>query len=169
MSSPLTALGFAALITVSLGSMAAKVAPTLSPLPIFALILVSKHVVALSVRVCIACVALIYLNSHNWFIQQNAYVLCTNYQQFWLCSVFPQSTKLDGKKTFCSLNGPFDRIQGVHTMLPISWPVSVVLAVILSIIHFGLRIALNTDDYPELFAQTVSFNFHVFDQIPTHL
>lgn len=98
MSSPLTALGFAALITVSLGSMAAKVAPTLSPLPIFALILVSKHVVALSVRVCIACVALIYLNSHNWFIQQNAYVLCTNYQQFWLCSVFPQSTKLDEKK-----------------------------------------------------------------------
>lgn len=40
MSSPVTALGFAILVTVSLGSMAAKVAPTLSPLPIFALILV---------------------------------------------------------------------------------------------------------------------------------
>lgn len=42
MSSPLTALGFAVLITVSLGSVAAKVATTLSPLPIFSLILVSE-------------------------------------------------------------------------------------------------------------------------------
>lgn len=41
MSSPLTALGFAALITVSLGFVAAKVASSLAPLPIFALILVS--------------------------------------------------------------------------------------------------------------------------------
>lgn len=41
MSSPLTALGFAVLITVSLGSVSAKVGTTLAPLPIFALILVS--------------------------------------------------------------------------------------------------------------------------------
>lgn len=41
MSSPITALGFAVLITVSLGSVSAKVGTTLAPLPIFALILVS--------------------------------------------------------------------------------------------------------------------------------
>lgn len=41
MSSPITALGFAVLITVSLGSAAAKVGTVLAPLPIFALILVS--------------------------------------------------------------------------------------------------------------------------------
>ncbi|XP_031622871.1 adenylate cyclase type 2 isoform X2 [Contarinia nasturtii] len=83
MSSPITALGFAMLITVCLGSVSAKVGTTLAPLPIFALIL------------------------------------------------------------------------GVHTMLPISWPVSVVLAAILSIIHFGFRIVLNSDNFPELFIQTL--------------
>lgn len=41
MSSPITALGFAVLITVSLGSVSAKVGTVLAPLPIFALILVS--------------------------------------------------------------------------------------------------------------------------------
>lgn len=41
MSSPITALGFAVLITVSLGSVSAKVGTILAPLPIFALILVS--------------------------------------------------------------------------------------------------------------------------------
>lgn len=44
-------------------------------------------------------------------------------------------------------------MQGVHTMLPISWPVSVVLAVILSVIHLGCRIASSVQDY--LFLQTV--------------
>lgn len=38
-------------------------------------------------------------------------------------------------------------------MLPISWPVSVVLAVILSVIHLGCRIASSVHDY--LFLQTV--------------
>lgn len=42
MSSPIAALGFAVLITVSLGSVSAKVGTTLAPLPIFALILVSE-------------------------------------------------------------------------------------------------------------------------------
>lgn len=58
--------------------------------------------------------------------------------------------------------------QGVHTMLPVSWPVSVVLAAILSIIHFGFRIVLNSDDFPELFIQTVnekSFIYEIFNQI----
>lgn len=41
MSSPITALGFALLITISLGSVSAKVGTVLAPLPIFALILVS--------------------------------------------------------------------------------------------------------------------------------
>lgn len=41
MSSPLTALGFAALITCSLGTVAAVVGETVAPLPLFALILVS--------------------------------------------------------------------------------------------------------------------------------
>lgn len=41
-------------------------------------------------------------------------------------------------------------------MLPISWPVSVVLAAILSIIHFSFRILLNTDSFPDMFIQTVS-------------
>lgn len=41
-------------------------------------------------------------------------------------------------------------------MLPVSWPVSVVLAAILSIIHFGFRIALNSEHFPELFIQMVS-------------
>lgn len=42
MSSPIAALGFAVLITVSLGSVSAKVGTILAPLPIFALILVSE-------------------------------------------------------------------------------------------------------------------------------
>lgn len=51
MSSPITALGFAVLITVSLGSVSAKVGTTLAPLPIFALILVSiEHLFILSIN-----------------------------------------------------------------------------------------------------------------------
>ncbi|KAJ6645300.1 Adenylate cyclase type 2 [Pseudolycoriella hygida] len=42
---------------------------------------------------------------------------------------------------------------GVHTMLPISWPVSVVLAVVLSIIHLSFRIASNFHAYPTLFLE----------------
>lgn len=41
MSSPVTALGFAALITCSLGTVAAVVGGDVAPLPLFALILVS--------------------------------------------------------------------------------------------------------------------------------
>lgn len=41
-------------------------------------------------------------------------------------------------------------------MFPVSWPVSVVLAAILSIIHFSFRIVLSSGNFPELFIQTVS-------------
>lgn len=40
-------------------------------------------------------------------------------------------------------------------MLPISWPVSVVLAVLLSIIHLTYRIAANINAYPVLFLEQV--------------
>lgn len=50
-------------------------------------------------------------------------------------------------------------LQGVHTMLPISWPVSVVLAVLLSIIHLSYRIATNFHAYPTLFVEQVSFYY----------
>lgn len=43
MSSPLTALGFAALITCALGTVAAVVGGTVAPLPLFALVLVSEN------------------------------------------------------------------------------------------------------------------------------
>lgn len=46
--------------------------------------------------------------------------------------------------------------QGVHTMLPISWPVSVVLAVLLSIIHLSYRIASNFENFPTLFMEQVN-------------
>ncbi|CAO1424898.1 unnamed protein product, partial [Diamesa serratosioi] len=42
-------------------------------------------------------------------------------------------------------------ILGVHTMLPISWPVSVILAIILSILHIGYRIAVNFHEFSEFF------------------
>lgn len=45
--------------------------------------------------------------------------------------------------------------QGVHTMLPISWPVSVVLAALLSLIHLSHRIASNAPGFPELFVEQV--------------
>uniref|UniRef100_A0A2M4BA82 adenylate cyclase n=1 Tax=Anopheles marajoara TaxID=58244 RepID=A0A2M4BA82_9DIPT len=55
----------------------------------------------------------------------------------------------------------FALILGVHTMLPISWPVSVVLAVLLCIMHIGYRL-LSQDSYayvptffPQLLAETV--------------
>lgn len=41
-------------------------------------------------------------------------------------------------------------------MLPISWPVSVVLAVLLSIIHLSYRIATNFHAFPTLFLEQVS-------------
>lgn len=41
-------------------------------------------------------------------------------------------------------------------MLPISWPVSVVLAVLLSVIHLSYRIATNLHEFPELFLEQVS-------------
>lgn len=52
MSSPITALSFAMLMTVSLGSVSAKVGTILAPLPIFALILVSTHISSNSLPIC---------------------------------------------------------------------------------------------------------------------
>uniref|UniRef100_A0A182JXV6 adenylate cyclase n=1 Tax=Anopheles christyi TaxID=43041 RepID=A0A182JXV6_9DIPT len=54
----------------------------------------------------------------------------------------------------------FALILGVHTMLPISWPVSVVLAVLLCIVHIGYRILSQVNDFPptlfpQLLAETV--------------
>uniref|UniRef100_A0A182R182 adenylate cyclase n=1 Tax=Anopheles farauti TaxID=69004 RepID=A0A182R182_9DIPT len=54
----------------------------------------------------------------------------------------------------------FALILGVHTMLPISWPVSVVLAVLLCIVHIGYRILSQVYDFPptffpQLLAETV--------------
>lgn len=40
-------------------------------------------------------------------------------------------------------------------MLPISWPVSVVLAVLLSVIHLSHRVATNAHAFPELFIEQV--------------
>lgn len=54
--------------------------------------------------------------------------------------------------TFAPLS-MFALILGVHTMLPISWPVSVVLAVLLSIIHLSYRIASNFNAFPTLFME----------------
>ncbi|KAG4070121.1 hypothetical protein HA402_013364, partial [Bradysia odoriphaga] len=54
--------------------------------------------------------------------------------------------------TFAPLS-MFALILGVHTMLPISWPVSVVLAVLLSIIHLSYRIVLNFNAFPTLFLE----------------
>ncbi|XP_058835255.1 adenylate cyclase type 2 isoform X3 [Topomyia yanbarensis] len=45
----------------------------------------------------------------------------------------------------------FALILGVHTMLPISWPVSVVLAVILCLIHIGYRLWPGVHDLPTYF------------------
>lgn len=57
MSSPVTALGFAILITVSLGSVSAKVGTILAPLPIFALILVSIQLYFYpSFSLCVCCI-----------------------------------------------------------------------------------------------------------------
>lgn len=52
MSSPIAALSFAVLITVSLGSVSAKVGATLAPLPIFALILVSNMLTLYCSNLC---------------------------------------------------------------------------------------------------------------------
>lgn len=41
-------------------------------------------------------------------------------------------------------------------MLPISWPVSVVLAALLSVIHLSYRIASNLHAFPDLFLEEVS-------------
>ncbi|XP_058066441.1 adenylate cyclase type 2 [Anopheles bellator] len=54
----------------------------------------------------------------------------------------------------------FALILGVHTMLPISWPVSVVLAVLLCIMHIGYRLLAQDSDFvatffPQLLAETV--------------
>ncbi|KFB43382.1 AGAP010436-PA-like protein [Anopheles sinensis] len=54
----------------------------------------------------------------------------------------------------------FALILGVHTMLPISWPVSVVLAVLLCIMHIGYRLLAHVHDFPptffpQLLAETV--------------
>ncbi|XP_055628937.1 adenylate cyclase type 2 isoform X2 [Toxorhynchites rutilus septentrionalis] len=45
----------------------------------------------------------------------------------------------------------FALILGVHTMLPISWPVSVVLAVILCLVHIGYRLWSGLHDLPTFF------------------
>ncbi|XP_055530208.1 adenylate cyclase type 2 isoform X2 [Wyeomyia smithii] len=45
----------------------------------------------------------------------------------------------------------FALILGVHTMLPISWPVSVVLAVILSLVHISYRLWSGVHDLPTYF------------------
>ncbi|XP_075161295.1 adenylate cyclase type 2 Ac76E isoform X2 [Haematobia irritans] len=47
---------------------------------------------------------------------------------------------------------------GIHTMLPISWPVSVVLALFMTAIHIGYRICITPDyspDLPVLFGEIV--------------
>lgn len=54
-------------------------------------------------------------------------------------------------------------------MLPVSLAVSVVLAAILSIIHFSFRIVLNSDNFPELFIQTVSNNENKMNNGSMHL
>lgn len=46
---------------------------------------------------------------------------------------------------------PCLQFQGVHTMLPISWPVSVVLAVILCLVHIGYRLWDGVHDLPAYF------------------
>lgn len=45
-------------------------------------------------------------------------------------------------------------------MMPISWPVSVVLAIMLSIVHLAYRISTNITDAPPLFVQQVSSGRH---------
>ncbi|XP_065078953.1 adenylate cyclase type 2 isoform X2 [Ochlerotatus camptorhynchus] len=45
----------------------------------------------------------------------------------------------------------FALILGVHTMLPVSWPVSVVLAVILCLVHIGYRLWAGVHDLPAYF------------------
>ncbi|XP_058119078.1 LOW QUALITY PROTEIN: adenylate cyclase type 2 [Anopheles coustani] len=54
----------------------------------------------------------------------------------------------------------FALILVIHTMLPISWPVSVVLAVLLCIMHIGYRLLAHVYDFPptffpQLLAETV--------------
>lgn len=51
----------------------------------------------------------------------------------------------------------FALILGVHTMLPISWPVSVILAVVLAFIHLGYRLGTNNLDFSSTFFQQVSY------------
>ncbi|XP_055692723.1 adenylate cyclase type 2 isoform X3 [Lutzomyia longipalpis] len=50
----------------------------------------------------------------------------------------------------------FALILGVHTMLPVSWPCSVVLAVILSLVHLAYRIGTNFQEFPPIFLQQLS-------------
>lgn len=148
MSSPITALGFAILITVCLGSVSAKVGTTLAPLPIFALILVC---ITHKLNICF-CIDQIQSTAEHISRERVCATKCRQsvkiYFVLFFFLVFYHSLSLF--RFYLHTN------QGVHTMLPISWPVSVVLAAILSIIHFGFRIVLYSDNFPELFIQTVS-------------
>lgn len=58
MSSPITALGFAALITGALGTVSTIVGQTLAPLPLFALILVSTY--------CVCCECVRISSRRKW-------------------------------------------------------------------------------------------------------
>lgn len=79
---------------------------------------------------------------YKWKIESN-----------WQSQQRKESVESSPKVVFLMANVCVLFAQGVHTMLPISWPVSVVLAVILSVIHLGCRIASSVQDY--LFLQTV--------------
>lgn len=63
------------------------------------------------------------------------------------------------------LNLPF---QGVHSMMPVSWPVSVVMALVLSLVHLGFKVASDYQDFPPLFVQRVSWKVPLFTQHLQH-
>lgn len=54
--------------------------------------------------------------------------------------------------------------QGIHTMLPISWPVSVVLALFMTAIHIIYRIGTSPDYSPNF--PMVSFNNAQLRRLP---
>lgn len=56
---------------------------------------------------------------------------------------------------FLTSHNPSHNNQGVHTMAPVSWQVSVLLALILSGAHLTYRITANFGEYPPSFVQQV--------------
>lgn len=53
-----------------------------------------------------------------------------------------------GRQPDFHFNFPFPTSQGIHTMLPISWPVSVVLALFMTAIHIIYRIGTSPEYTP---------------------